>query len=88
MAVILLWFVGLLLWSPSSGRQRGGSSSARFASAIAGGIFVAAALVLLYLCFPRMTQNEFSFFAIATFLAALAAEFLIGDDLRRLLRRR
>jgi hypothetical protein len=44
---------------------------------------VASALVLLYVSFPDMTQREFSVYAIGTFLAALAADFLIGDDIRK-----
>lgn len=51
--------------------------------ALAGALFVVAALVLLHISFPRLTQHEFSLFAIGTFLAALAADFLIGDDIRK-----
>jgi len=40
-------------------------------------------LVLLYASFPEMTQREFSLYAIGTFLTALVADFLIGDDIRK-----
>jgi len=63
-------------------------SIAGFACAIVGAAFILAALLLLALSFPGMTEYQFSFFAIAMFVTALAAEFAIGDEVRQLLRRR
>jgi hypothetical protein len=79
----VLWFLGLLLWNLSGTRMRRAFSLAAVVRALAGAVFVVSALVLLYVSFPDMTQREFSVYAIGTFLAALAADFLIGDDIRK-----
>jgi hypothetical protein len=84
--VIALWFFGLLFLNLSGARLRTTVSPGGIARSVAGAIFVVAALTLLYASFPEMTQREFSAYAIATFLVALAADFLIGDDIRKRLR--
>jgi len=72
-----------LLWNLSGRRSQRTFSLAGVTRAIAGAVFVIAALVLLYASFPEMTQREFSLYAIGTFLTALVADFLIGDDIRK-----
>jgi hypothetical protein len=79
----VLWFLGLLFWNLSATRGRYGVSATGIVRAFGGAVFIVSALVLLYMSFPEMTQHEFSLYAIGTFLAALAADFLIGDDIRK-----
>jgi hypothetical protein len=87
LAVIALWFGGLLLCNLREFRVRL-LSFAELMRVLAGAALAFAALLLLYESFPGMSDQQFSFFAIGTFIIALAAEFFIGDDVRRLVRRR
>lgn len=81
---MFLYFAGLLLWNLSAWRPR--FSLLGIARLFAGAIPVLAALILLYVSFPGMSEPQFSFFATATFITALAAEFTVGEDIRQLLR--
>lgn len=83
LAVIALWFVALVFWNLGAVRSRFSVSPLGCLRFTAGTVFVLSALVLLYESFPYLTQQEFSYFAIGTFIAALIADFLVGDDIRR-----
>lgn len=85
--VIVLWFLALLLWNVSALRFRTLISIAGLARLLAGAAFMLAALYVLSTGFPQLRGNDLSVFAIGSFLAALVADFIIGDDLRSLLRR-
>lgn len=87
-AVIALWFAGLVLWDVSGWRARTFLSLTGILRFIVGAMFIFGALVLLYLSFPGMRQGEMSWFAIGSFLIALIADFMIGDDIRALFRPR
>lgn len=87
-AVIVLWFVALLFWNLSALRPRTLFSLTGLARLIIGCVFVFAALLLLYESFPNLGQSEVSYFSIGSFLAALAAEFIIGEDVRALFKKR
>lgn len=47
-----------------------------------GGIVALVALTLLYFSLLPVGGTAFSFLSLATFLTALAVEFIVGDDLR------
>lgn len=87
-AVIVLWFVALLFWNLSALRPRTLFSFAGLARLIAGAVFVFGALLLLYESFPELPQSEMSLLAIGSFLAALVADFIVGEDIRRFFRSR
>lgn len=87
-AVIVLWFIALLLWNLSALRPGTLFSLTGLARLIIGSLFVFAALLLLYESFPDLRQTELSYFAIGSFLAALAADFIIGEDVRALFKKR
>jgi hypothetical protein len=57
------------------------------ASAVIGAGCVVAAVLLLFPALPD-PPRDFATFELATLLVALGLDFLIGDDLRRLLPRR
>ena len=89
LAVILVWLAALQVWDIATLHTRAVVSSfsgaARF---ISGCIIGLGALTLLYLALPLSALSAFSYLGIATFIAALAAEFLVGDDIRSLVRRK
>jgi RsiW-degrading membrane proteinase PrsW (M82 family) len=87
-AVIVLWFIALLFWNLSALRPRTLFSLAGLARLFIGAVFVLAALLLLYESFPDLRQTEMSYFAIGSFLAALVADFIIGEDVRALFKKR
>lgn len=84
--VIVIWFAALQVWDIARLQilrvVRSFGGVLRFLGGCALGL---SALIALYLWVP-VTAATFSWLAIATFLAALVAEFLIGDDIRRGLR--
>ena len=86
LAVIALWFAALQIWDIATlqvlraVRTIGGAL--RF---VAGCVIGLAALAALYVLLP-VPAATFSSLAIVTFIAALVAEFLIGDDARGALR--
>jgi hypothetical protein len=83
----VLWFGGLLLCNVRE-LHLPLLSFAQLLGLLAGVALAFAALLLLYESFPGMSDQQFSFFAIGTFIIALATEFFIGDDVRRLAGRR
>ena len=87
LGVIAIWFFALQVWDIATLQAlrviRSIGGLARFAAGCAIGL---GALVLLYATIPDAESATFSMLAIGTFVAALAAEFLVGDDLRGLLR--
>lgn len=87
-AIIALWFIGLVFWNVSALRVRTFLSFTGMLRFIVGAIFILGALALLYLSFPGLRQGEMSWFAIGSFLIALIADFMIGDDIRALFRPR
>lgn len=87
-AVIVLWFIALLFWNLSALRPRMLFSPTGLARLIIGSVFVFAALLLLYESFPDLRRSEMSYFAIGSFLAALVADYVIGEDVRALFKRR
>jgi hypothetical protein len=87
-AVIVLWFLALLFWNVSALKPATFFSIAGLLRLIAGAIFVIAALALLYMSFPGLHQGEMSWFAIGSFLVALIADFIIGEDIRGIFGRR
>lgn len=82
LAVIALWFAALQIWDIATLQMRSTLRSVvgalRFAAGCAIGF---AALAALYVLLP-VPAATFSSLAILTFIAALIAEFLIGDDVR------
>ena len=85
--MIALWFGGLLLCNLRDFRLRS-LSFTQLTRLLAAAALAFAALLLLYQSFPGMSDEQFSFFATGTFIIALAAEFFVGDDVRRLVARR
>ena len=87
LAVIGLWFCALQIWDIASMHfanfVRSPGTIVRF---FAGCVIAFGALTLLYFWVPFSAAGPYSWIAIATFIAALAAEFLIGDDVRLALR--
>jgi hypothetical protein len=86
--VIVLWFLALLFWNVSTLKPGTFFSITGLLRLTGGAIFVIAALLLLYLSFPGLPQSEMSWFAIGSFLVALIADFMIGDDIRSVFGRR
>lgn len=87
LAVIVLWFFALQIWDIP--RLTRNSLSIRGALRfIAGGVVAICAIVLLYVILPASVYDALSALAISTFLAALAAEFIVGEDVRRFILRR
>lgn len=87
-AVIVLWFIALLFWNLSALRPKTLFSFTGLARLVIGAVFVFAALLLLYESFPNLRQTELSYFAIGSFLAALLADFIIGEDVRAFFKKR
>lgn len=87
LAVTIIWFFALQVWDVATLQLlrvvRSAGGVARFLGGCTIGL---AALILLYTTVPSLASEAFSTLAIATFLAALIAEFLIGDDVRSLFR--
>jgi hypothetical protein len=87
LAVIAVWFCALQVWDIATlhftDLLRSPAAVLRF---LAGCVLAFGALVLLYVAVPFSAPGLFSAIAIATFVGALLAEFLIGDDLRSALR--
>ena len=87
LAVIFVWLLALQVWDIATLHVRAVVSSLSGAARFIGGCVIGlGALTLLYLTLPLTAMNAFSYLAIATFIAALATEFLIGDDIRNLVR--
>jgi hypothetical protein len=82
---MLLWLAGLLFFSPSARHRRSTPVRALLKILIGCG-FMLAAMVVVYFSFGELREPAFSIVSIATFLAALCAEFLIGEDLRTIYR--
>lgn len=86
-AVIVLWFAGLQVWDIATFHLAPALRTLRGALRLLAGCALAfGALALLYVWLPDYAMSAFSWLAICTFLAALAAEFLIGEDLRAKIR--
>lgn len=82
-ASVLLWFLALQIWNiPTLARSL--PTARGLLRAVVGAMAAFLALGLLYEGLPDAVLDAFSGLSIVTFLAALAAEFLIGDEVRRL----
>lgn len=87
LAVIAVWFVALQVWDLGTLKVlRAIRSVMGVVRLLAGGAIGLCALLLLYVWLPPSAASAFSWMAIGTFVAALAAEFLIGEDLRARMR--
>ncbi len=83
---ILVWFLALQIWNPAT-LTRSLFSLSGMLRFIGGAIVAFLALALLYVGLHDSTYRVISILALATFLTALTVEYLIGDDLRRMLTR-
>ncbi len=83
LAVIAMWFAALQVWDIATFQfaqvLRTPIGALRF---IGGCVLGFCALGLLYASLPIFAVSAFSWVAICTFLGALAAEFLVGEELR------
>jgi uncharacterized BrkB/YihY/UPF0761 family membrane protein len=78
---ILVWLGALQVWDIATLRHS--LSNARgWLRLIAGAIVAFLALAVLYFSLLPIAPEAFSYLSIATFLTALAVEFIVGDDLR------
>lgn len=83
---ILIWFLALQIWNPAT-LTRSLLTFRGIVRLITGAIVALLALALLYVGLHASEDRVISILAIATFLTALTVEYLIGDDLRRILSR-
>ena len=83
---ILIWFLALQIWNPTT-LTRSLLTLRGLLRLIAGALVAFLALALLYIGLHDSSDRVISILAIATFLTALTAEYLVGDDLRRLFSR-
>lgn len=81
-AAIAVWFVALQIWNITT-LLRALPSIDGFLRLFGGAAVALLALALLYAGLYAAGSDAFSTLSIVTFLAALAVEFLIGDDVRR-----
>jgi hypothetical protein len=86
-AVILVWFLALQIWDVATlGRSL--LTFGGILRLLGGASLALAALALLYAGLYAAGSDAFSVLSIVTFLTALVVEFLIGDDVRRVLARK
>lgn len=86
-AVIVVWIVALQIWDITTLTRSLGTL--RGILRLFGGMLAGfAALALLYFALPLGSDETFSYLSIATFLTALAVEFIVGDDVRRFIARK
>jgi hypothetical protein len=85
--VIAAWLCALQIWNITT-LTRSLSTARGWIRLIAGCAVAFAALAMLYFSLPAWAEDAFSVFSIATFLTALAVEFIVGEDIRALYARR
>jgi hypothetical protein len=78
---ILIWVCALQIWNIAT-LTRALSTVRGWLRLAAGSIVAFAALAILYFGLLPVGGEAFSFLSIATFLTALAVEYIVGDDLR------
>lgn len=81
-AVIILWLIALMFWGASTFSLRAFANATGVLRLLCGAVVALGALYLLDRTLPEWDLQYFSYFAIGTFLAALVAEFAIGEDVR------
>ncbi len=78
---ILIWVCALQIWNITT-LTRSLTTVRGWVRLLGGSVVALVALALLYFSLLPVDGTAFSVLSIATFLTALAVEFIVGDDLR------